>query len=274
MIRIATSEGYLLAEHREHARIAGLFASAWGNTHFPLPAAIAAMPHVITAVTRHDDAWAPRDAAPCLTREGKPSAFTRELVGAYSAFEEIDLADYLAVRGAATEAVAGDDPFAAILISMHTHNLLTEQADLATIRPEDRPLHADFVAGQLRRQQELALQLPPTLASHATPDLLRRAFEFLQLCDNLSLLVCVGYDKPRPLRHQHPDADGVLHTLTCTPLGEDTYSVSPWPFARPALEVRLPVRAVAGADCADLARFRAACAAATVQTLTIRVVAA
>lgn len=274
MIRIANPTGYLLAEHREHARIAGLFASAWGNSVFPRPATPEAMPHVIAAVTRHDDAWAERDAAPCLTREGQPSAFTRELVGTYSAFEEIDLADYLAVRGAATEAVAGEDPLAAMLISMHTYNLLTEQADLATMRPEDRPLHADFVAGQLRRQCELAGTLPPHLAVHATPDLLRRAFEFLQFCDNLSLLVCVGYDQPRPLRHQHPDASGVLRTLVCTPHGTDTYTVSPWPFSTPALEVCLPVKSIDRTDCSDLARFRAAYAAAPAQTLTIRVLAA
>jgi hypothetical protein len=39
-----------------------------------------------------------RDAAPQITRQGKPSAFSTKLVGKYSAFEEIDLADYLAVR--------------------------------------------------------------------------------------------------------------------------------------------------------------------------------
>ena len=116
MIRIATETGYTLVPHQEHARLAGRFAAHWGNDVFPAPAAPEVMPHVLAAVARHDDAWAVRDAAPFLTREGRPSAFTRELVGTYSAFEEIDLADYLAVRGAATEAVAAEDPFAAILV--------------------------------------------------------------------------------------------------------------------------------------------------------------
>lgn len=274
MIRIATDSGYTLVPHQEHARLAGRFAEHWGNSLFPAPAAPEAMPHVVTAVARHDDAWAGRDATPFLTREGKPSAFTRELVGTYSAFEEIDLADYLAVRGAATEAVAKDDPFAAILVSMHTHNLLTEQADISTIKPADRPLHAAFVAGQLNRQCALAASLPPALAAHATPEKLRRAFEFLQFCDNLSLLVCVGYDQPRPVRHTHPDATGERRTITCTPLGDSVFRLDPWPFDAAELTFAVPSRRVPASACADLAAFRAAYSAAPEETLSIRLVAA
>lgn len=274
MIRITTPAGYTLVPHQEHARLAGRFAAHWGNALFPSPAAPAALPEVLIAVARHDDAWAARDAAPFLTRENRPSAFTRELVGAYSAFEEIDLADYLAVRGAATEAVAAEHPYAAILVSMHTHNLLTEQADLATIQPADRPLHAAFVEGQLARQKQLAALLPPDLAPHATPEKLQRAFEFLQFCDNLSLLVCVGYDQPRPVRHTHPDNTGARRTITCTPLGDSTYHLDPWPFDQPTLAFTVPTRHIDTAACANLPTFRAAYTAAPVVSLPIRLVSA
>lgn len=269
MIRIATPAGYTLVAHQDHARLAGRFAAHWGNALFPAPAAL---PEVLVAVARHDDAWAARDAAPFLTREGRPAAFTRELVGTYSAFEEIDLADYLAVRGAATEALAAAHPYAAILVSMHTHNLLTEQADLSTIAPADRPLHAAFLSAQLARQQELIAHLPAELAPHATPEKLQRAFEFLQFCDNLSLLVCVGYDQPRPVRHTHPDATGARRTITCTPLGESAYRLDPWPFDQPALDFTIPARHIASSACADLPTFRAAHAAAPVVPLPIRLV--
>ncbi len=275
MIRIATPTGYTLVAHQEHARLAGRFAEHWGNAFFPPPAPADLLPEIVLAVARHDDAWAARDATPFLTREGRPSAFTRELVGAYSAFEEIDLADYLAVRGAATEALAAEHPFAAILVSMHTVNLLTEQADLDTLKPSDRPLHAAFIEGQLRRQAELAASLPPALAAHATPAQLRRAFEFLQFCDNLSLLTCVRYDQPRPLRHAHPDTGGARRVITCTPvdLGGGAYRLDPWPFDAPELTFTVPARQIPSAACADLAAFRAACSAAPVETLPIRLVA-
>ena len=258
MIRIATPTGYTLVPHQEHARLAGRFAKHWSNATFPAPAPAGIMPEIVVAVGRHDDAWAARDATPFLTREGRPSAFTRELVGVYSAFEEIDLADYLAVRDAATEALAAEHPFAAILVSMHTVNLLTEQADLDTITPADRPLHAAFIERQLLRQQELAASLPPALAAHATVAQLRRAFEFLQFCDNLSLLACVRYDRPRPVRHTHPDASGLRRTITCTPLDTAAYRLAPWPFDAPELAFTVPARQVPSAACADLAAVRAA----------------
>lgn len=272
MIRIPTPTGYTLVPHQEHARLAGRFAEHWGNETFPAPAPAELMPEVLVAVACHDDAWAGRDAAPLLTREGRPSAFTRELVGAYSAFEEIDLADYLAVRGAATEAVAADHPFAAILVSMHTVNLLTEQADISSIKPADRPLHSAFIAHQLDRQRELAVSLPPSLVTHAKPEQLRRAFEFLQFCDNLSLLTCVRYDRPRPVRHTHPDATGARRTITCTPVDDTTYRLAPWPFDAPGLSFTVPARRVPAAACADLAAFRAAYAAAAVEQLLVRLV--
>lgn len=274
MIRVPTSEGYFLVPHQEHARLAGRFAAHWGNALFPAPAPADILPEILVAVASHDDAWAARDATPFLTREGRPSAFTRELVGAYSAFEEIDLADYLAVRGAATEAVAAEHPYAAILISLHTVNLLTEQADLSTIKPADRPLHAAFIEGQLRRQRELAASLPPALAARATPEQLQRAFEFLQFCDNLSLLTCARYDAARAVRHTHPDAIGARRAITYTPVGAETFRLDPWPFDQAPASFSVPARHVPAAACADLATFRAAYAAAPVQELPIHLVPA
>lgn len=130
----------------------GEFATAWGNEQFrrPFP-----HPNTLLGIRRHDDGWAKRDLSPKVTREGRPSAFGIDLVGKYSAFEEIDLEDYLQVRGQAMEAVAAEDPYAAILISMHTYNLLTERADHSTLRPIDRPKMAAFLEGQKKRQEEL-----------------------------------------------------------------------------------------------------------------------
>ena len=73
----------------------GAFASAWGNERFRKPEP---RERVLYGIAAHDDGWVTRDAHPSVTREGKPSAFSTELVGKYSAFEEIDLAEYLAVR--------------------------------------------------------------------------------------------------------------------------------------------------------------------------------
>src|SRR5271154_4036007 len=145
MLRLETETGWWLVTHPDHARLAGAFAERWGNERFLSPETRA---NALTGIPRHDDVWRPRAAAPQITRQGKPSAFSTELVGKYSAFEEIVLADYLAVRDRAVRMIAAEDAYAALLISMHTYNLLTAHADRSTIKQEDLPLLDAFLEEQ------------------------------------------------------------------------------------------------------------------------------
>ena len=90
MLRMETETGWWLITHPDHARLAGDFAKAWGNDKFRKPEP---RERVLRGISCHDDGWAARDAHPSITRQGKPSAFSIELVGKYSAFEEIDIAE-------------------------------------------------------------------------------------------------------------------------------------------------------------------------------------
>src|ERR1700734_2626772 len=152
MLRLETETGWLLVTHPDHAHLAGDFAAAWGNEQFRSPEPRA---RVLKGISRHDDGWISRDAHPMITREGKPSAFSVELVGKYSAFEEIELDQYLAVRERAVQAMAADDPYAALLISMHTYNLLTKHADRSTIDQKDLPLLDRFLEHQQLAKKKL-----------------------------------------------------------------------------------------------------------------------
>lgn len=260
MIRAETKDFWLLVTHPDHARLAGEFADAWGNDYFAPPGLFDS---IRFAVYHHDDGWIERDAHPCLTPEGKPEGFTRALVGAYSAFEEIDLPSYLQVRGEATKAVAHHDPVAGIIVSMHTVNLLTEQADLATIRPEHRLAHSDFVAAQREWQQSEQERLG------VSPGDLQRGFEFLQVCDNLSLVACAGYEQPLGLRHQHPDREGRLHKLECQPQGETGFQITPWPFRNLEERFPLPFRRIPKSAITDLESYRQAFRSAAIENRTV-----
>src|ERR1700677_3579647 len=145
MLRLETPTGWWLVTRPDHARLAGAFAESWGNEKFLPPEPRL---NVLKGIARHDDGWTARDAAPQTTRAGKPGAFSVELVGKYSAFEEIDLADYLAVRDRAVRLIASEDPYAAVLISMHTYNLLTSHADRSTMAAKDLPLLDEFLMQQ------------------------------------------------------------------------------------------------------------------------------
>src|SRR5882724_5172236 len=152
MLRLETETGWWLVTHPDHARLAGAFAEHWGNDNF---LRLKPRAHVLKGISCHDDGWATRDAAPQITRQGKPSAFSSELVGKYSAFEEIDLADYLAVRDRAVRLIASEDAYAALLISMHTYSLLHDHADRSTIAADQLPLLARFLDSLREFQQSL-----------------------------------------------------------------------------------------------------------------------
>ena len=246
MLRMETESGWWLITHPDHARLAGAFAAAWGNTQFRRPEPRA---RVLHGIATHDDGWTARDAHPTITRQGKPSAFSTELVGKYSAFEEIDIQDYLAVRDRAVRIVAEQDPYAGLLILMHTYNLLTEHADRSTIAPQGLALLDAF----LERQREYQCHL---LASIAADDGLTPAeksehallehFRLLQACDNLSLLTCVAYPEAAHLLHPLPLSGGGTSEVAVAPLAPRHFRLSPWPFAESELTFSFPARHVGG----------------------------
>ena len=246
MIRLQSKTGWWLVTHVDHAHLAGDFAEKWGNELFLAPEPRA---QVLRGVASHDDGWAARDQQPQITRQGKPSAFSVELVGKYSAFEEIDLADYLAVRERAVRMVAEADPYAGLLVSMHTYNLLTARADRSTIQPDQLPLLDAFLARQAEFQNGLRARiaadnrLAPEEKSDSRID---RHFHLLQACDNLSLLSCVDFAKPADLLRPLPLRDGGESRITVEPLGERRFRLTPYPFAQSPLVFTLPARHVEG----------------------------
>jgi hypothetical protein len=241
-----TESGWWLIAHPDHARLAGAFAAAWGNELFRRPEP---RDRVLYGIASHDDGWAARDAHPSVTREGKPSAFSTELVGKYSAFEEIDLADYLAVRERAVWIIAEKDPYAGLLIAMHTYNLLTAHADRSTIATEGLVLLDDFLARQRAYQAELSKKIAADdslTAEERGEEMIREHFRLLQACDNLSLLTCVAFDGNADLLHPLPLKDGGTAEVEVQPIGPRHFRLAPWPFAEAELRFQFPARHVDG----------------------------
>ena len=269
MLRMETETGWWLITHPDHARLAGNFAAAWGNAAFRKPEPRA---RVLKGIAQHDDGWSARDARPGITREGKPSAFSIELVGKYSAFEEIDLEEYLAVRDRAVRLIAAEDSYAALLISMHTYNLLTEHADRSTIAPENLPLLDRFLETQRELQSNLraAIFADTTLAPQEKADqTIMEHFRLLQACDNLSLLSCVAYSEPAHLLHPLPLNNCETTEVQVFPVAPRRFRLQPWPFAEPELTFHFPARRVDGKTFASSADLTAAFSAAEVETISV-----
>jgi hypothetical protein len=272
MLRLQTPTGYYLITHPDHARLAGRFAEHWGNDIFLAPTP---RKNVLHGIHVHDDGWEARDAQPSITRQGKPSAFSTELVGKYSAFEEIDLAQYLAVRDSAVEKVEQTDPYAALLVCMHTYNLLTEHADRTTIQPKDLPLLDEFLQRQRIRQQALHNAIRGDLGltqPEVTTEAVFNNFRLLQACDNLSLLSCVAYSQPSTLLHPLPTTLGPT-PVAVEPLAERHFRLTPYPFDQPTLHFEVPARHVEGHHFDASSTLARAYRAAPTETLDITLTA-
>jgi hypothetical protein len=269
MLRLESETGWWLVTHPDHARLAGAFAEAWGNDRFLPPNP---REKVLLGIRSHDDGWAARDAKPQITREGRPSAFSTELVGKYSAFEEIDLEDYLAVRDRAVRSMADEDAYAGLLVSMHTHNLLTERAERSTIRPEQLSLLDRFLAEQADFQQELRQRVDSDggLSKEEKSEMrIRDHFRLLQATDNLSLLSCVGYCRKATLLHPLPLRDGSYSEVSVEPVGERHFRLEPYPFGDNSRVFEFPARHVEGKRFENAGKFQHSFAASTVTQLTV-----
>lgn len=273
MLRMESENGWWLITHPDHARLAGAFAAAWGNGQFRRPEPRA---RVLHGIASHDDGWAVRDAHPAITRQGRPSAFSKELVGKYSAFEEIDLEQYLAVRERAVRIIAEKDPYAGLLIAMHTYNLLTEHADRSTIEPEGLILLDAFLERQRAYQQELmqAIEMDDGLArGEKASETIQEHFRLLQACDNLSLLTCVAFDSPAHLLHPLPLNDGGALEVRVEPIAPRRFRLAPWPFEERMLRFSLPARHVVGKTFSSSEVLDVAFHAAPVEYLTVELLA-
>ena len=269
MLRMETETGWWLITHPDHARLAGDFAAAWGNAQFRKPEPRS---RVLKGIACHDDGWSVRDAHPTITRQGKPSAFSTELVGKYSAFEEIDIEDYLAVRDRAVRIIAEDDPYAGLLISMHTYNLLTAHADRSTIAPAGQILLDAFLVRLRQYQDELRARIAADGSlgeADKSPERVVEHFRLLQACDNLSLLTCVAFDAPANLLHPLPLNQGGATEVQVLPIGERHFRLSPWPFEERERTSNFPARHVAGSLFADSRSLAEAYQAAPVEQLKV-----
>ncbi len=273
MLRVQTEQGWWLITHRDHARLAAAFAARWGNALFAPPRPRA---EVLEAISAHDDGWVLRDAHPGITREHKPSAFSEELVGKYSAFEEIDFRDYLTVRASAHDQIQARCSYAALLVSMHTYNLLTKRADRSTIAAQQLPLLDAFLAQQLSLQERLRLSVRADshyAAEQVSDEAITNNFRLLQATDSLSLLGCVDHRRPATLLHPLPTSNGRTCSVDVFRLAPHTFQLQPYPLDEPSLRFDLPARHIVGHTFSADEELQASLASAVWQTLTVTITA-
>lgn len=244
--------GVVAIGQASHAWLAGQLARVWGNERFAAPEP---REEVVLGAVQHDIGMADWDLRP----ERHPGT------GLPRQFFELDRRTHLALWAAAPHRVLTQSRYAALLVSLHGTGLY-ERFPVKTDDPEVARAVADYLDGQRKLQQELAAALGIGAGEIA------RNRELVAVWDDVSLAICRDEGGP----HAVPGAPsaatgdgGVRVPLTLTRVAPDTYSLDPWPFATPHVDVRAEGRRLDGPS-PDEPSLHAALDRAPVLTITPR----
>jgi Protein of unknown function (DUF3891) len=200
----------------DHADLSAAAARAWadkGPRHDSLT----------VAAERHDDGWAVWEQAPLADAEGKPVNFL-----------EVDVRSHLAFYRAGIAAIAEQDPYAGMLVSMHGAGIYRERYGL------------DPGLG-LRRAPEVQDEVDAFVAEQeATFDLAehRTEYDLLQFYDRFSLYFC--------MRDAENGEAAELQGYRFEPVAPWHVRLEPYPFAERPVTFSLLRRVVPKGGGGDL----------------------
>jgi len=209
-------DSWLAIPQPAHALLSGQVARAWGNERVAPPDPF---DPVCLGAEQHDVAWADWDLRPPLNADARRAA----------SFLEAPFDERLAIWDGAPERMLAQDPFAALLVSLHGRNVHTLYVNADFLEPAQR----DAVTGYLDRQAALQDGLLALLG--ATREQAERAAALVLCVDALSLRLCHGWPEG-----DLPAVDGV--TIRYTPSSDTEATLDPWPLGVPRLQVGLSAR--------------------------------
>jgi hypothetical protein len=261
IVRKEANGTMLLIGQTDHSRLAGLFASHWGNAQFATPEPFES---VVRAAHFHDFGYLRYETAPAFNPETHETPNFRDVLTDAKRLDEYQWnVDWF----------LGPDPYASHLASMHRTGLWRGRYDAIehpphAIRPQKPEVDAFVAKNEARRAEQLA-------AAGWDPQQLRVNYRLLQVWDLLSLYFSCGepYDEHiEPIPTSYADRDGEGIRMTLAPLDPRTVSFDPYPFDRRPLTIQLSARRLATQTFDSEAAFRRAYYQAPLEVLTYELV--
>ena len=209
-------DSWLAIPQPAHALLSGQVARDWGNERFAAPDPYES---VCLGAEQHDVAWTSWDLRPPLNAEARRAA----------SFLEAPFEERLAIWDGAPERMLAQDPFAALLVSLHGRNVHTLYANADVLEPAQRAAVTAYLGRQAALQERLLALLG------ATPEQAERAAALVLCLDAVSLRLCHGWPEG-----DLPAVDGT--TIRFTPVSDTEATLDPWPLGVPQLQVGLSAR--------------------------------
>ena len=205
----------------DHGELAGRLAAEWGGSAVGTPANQASLQ---VAARRHDDGWAVWEREPTIN-PGTPKP---------TGFLEVAVPSHLTFYRACIAAVAEQDPYAGLLVSMHGSGIYTgrygTQPGLGLKQSADYPeLIGAFIEEQEAWQQQQVAALGVPEAERWTNYKLLQVYDRLAVYFSLKDLEAGEAETIAPL----PIAGGGEAELAIEPVSSWHVRMSPYPFAAP-----------------------------------------
>jgi hypothetical protein len=240
-------DGHLiLIAQTDHSRLVGQFAAHWGNDRFAVPRPYES---VARAAAFHDFGWLRYETAPLYDAEtGEPPQFFRTP----SSPRQLESYQWCC------DGLLADDPYAALIVSMHRTGLWRGRYDALNHPPHRVPAKLpapteDYIA---RNEPRQAAAREGFDAGEVWTN-----YQLLQVWDQLGLyFTCQDpypeYIEPVPTGYGGERFGGVRMTLT--PETPSRVAFAPYPFDARPLSVQLTRRNLPAGRFADTAAFRRA----------------
>jgi hypothetical protein len=266
MIRRETGDEFWLITQNDHAIVSGELARHFGAGDYSAPDQRA-----ILATSLHDCGWPLHDDDPTLNPRGLP----------LDVFET-PLSVGLNVWRASSERAAKQDPYAGLLVSLHSMWISVVASTPATggsldmSDPATRFGINKFQQAQVELQERLRVQIGMRtdeprkygLAEQSTDaQELKLAFDFrlLQAMDKLSLAICCTAPPAKVIQPLLTHPGGEDRPLRVARAADFRLEVDPWPFKPRRLSMPVPFRRVRSRPFESEEDFRSAVAGASVE---------
>lgn len=242
---------FVLVRQTDHAMLAGFFARHWGNAPFVQPAPFDSF---CLAASEHDNGWTEWEIHP----EVDPVAFTP-----YSHIS-IPTAEHIELYRRGIERVVKADRYAGLLVSMHCAGLYDRaRATLPGfsakyVKANETQLVSDFVQ-RLRLQQlrlKVDLRADPATKDFADEKILQANLNRLEALDCLSLYFSQTPLGDHMIEGVAIDNAGSEVDWELRPDGENSATLSPYPFDKDPLEISILARRVAKRPYTDSEDFQ------------------
>ncbi len=212
MIVRKLEDSYLLIRQHDHGQISGEFARHWGGETAPQRS-------TLFAITNHDVGWQELDNEVRFDPDtGEPYSFTNYPLGPKLRAYKRGL-DQLEVQ----------EPYASYLCSRHYGSFVQNAREPAAV---------DFGQKEAGRRERLEKRLPEEWLANAEYN-----FRLLQLCDDLSLFVCLNEPGKNELSWYRDGFEFMGRKLQPVWRDERTLALSPDPFSD-SFEFTIPYETV------------------------------